>query len=109
MKKRKVKQTEMISMVIDDVVYHTKANKMHSLRKPYQPVNPNIIRSFMPGNIQKVFVKEGQQVKEGVELCVLEAMKMKNMILAPADGVVKRLHIKEGDIIPKDHPLVELR
>lgn len=99
----------MISLVVDDVVYTTRSNKMHSLRKPYKPINANIVKSFMPGNIQKVFVRKGQDVKEGAELCILEAMKMKNVILSPADGTIKRINIKEGDIVPKNHPLVELK
>ncbi len=98
-----------MTLVVDEVEYRTSANKMHLLRKPYKPVNPNVIKSFMPGNIQKVFVRQGQAVKEGAELCVLEAMKMKNVILAPADGTIKRINVKEGDIVPKNHPLVELR
>ncbi len=109
MKKRKGKEGEIISLVVDDAQYKTMSNKMHRLRKPYKPVNPNIVTSFMPGNIQKVFVRQGQTVSEGTELCILEAMKMKNLILAPADGVIKRINIKEGDIVPKNHPLVELK
>jgi len=48
-------------------------------------------------------------VKEGSELCILEAMKMKNIILAPEDGVIKRVNIKEGDIVAKHHALIELQ
>ncbi len=36
-------------------------------------------------------------------------MKMKNVILSPADGVIKRVNIKEGDIVAKNHALVELQ
>lgn len=109
MKKRKGKDNESIALVVDEVQYTTYANKMHRLRKPYRPADPNVVTSFMPGNIQKVFVRKGQEVKEGSELCILEAMKMKNVILAPADGTVKRINIREGDIVPKNHPLVELK
>ncbi len=109
MKKRKKGKKDSFRLVVDDVTYITNPNKMFTLRKPYSPANPNIVSSFMPGNIQKVFVKKGQAVKEGEELCILEAMKMKNVILAPADGTVKKVNIKEGDIVPKNHPLVELQ
>ncbi len=109
MKKQKGKDKEMISLVVDDVTYTTLPNKMHSQRKAYVPANPNIVRSFMPGNIQKVFVRKGQAVKEGDELCILEAMKMKNVLLAPVDGSIKKINIKEGDIVAKNHPLVELK
>ncbi len=109
MKKLKVKKKEFINLMVDDVTYKTLPNKMHTLRKPYKPINPKIIRSFMPGNIQKVFIKNGQKVKEGAELCILEAMKMKNVIIAPAEGIIKKINIREGDIVPKNHPLVELK
>ncbi len=95
--------------MVDDVEYITLPNRMHLQRKPYKPVNPNIVLSFMPGNIQKVFVRKGQKVKEGAELCILEAMKMKNVIVSPADGVIKSVNIREGDVVPKNHALVELK
>ena len=109
MKKRKINKKELITLVVDDVEYTTLPNKMHLQRKPYQPANPNIVLSFMPGNIQKVYVRKGQKVKEGAELCILEAMKMKNVIVAPADGTIKSVNIREGDMVPKNHPLVELK
>jgi len=109
MKKRKGKKTENILLNVDDVEYTTLPNKKYQQRKPYTPLNPKVVTSFMPGNIQKVFVKKGQKVKEGSELCILEAMKMKNIILAPEDGVIKRVNIKEGDIVAKHHALIELQ
>lgn len=109
MKKRKGKKTENILLNVDNVEYTTLPNKKYQQRKPYTPLNPKVVTSFMPGNIQKVFVKKGQKVKEGSELCILEAMKMKNIILAPEDGVIKRVNIKEGDIVAKHHALIELQ
>ncbi len=108
MKKRKGDK-DQIALMVDDVIYTTRPNKKYSQRKPYKPANPKIITSFMPGNIPKVMVKPGQDVKEGDELCILEAMKMKNIILAPADGKIKRVNVKEGDVVPKNHALVELK
>ncbi len=108
MKKRKGDK-EQIALMVDDVIYTTRPNRTYNQRKPYKPANPKIITSFMPGNIPKVMVKQGQDVKEGDELCILEAMKMKNIILAPADGKIKRINVKEGDVVPKNHPLVELK
>ena len=45
----------------------------------------------MPGNIIRVEVKEGDQIKAGQLLVVLEAMKMENEILAPHDGTVAQV------------------
>lgn len=50
----------------------------------------------MPGTIVKLPVKAGQEVKKGDLLCVFEAMKMENEILAPRDGVVKSVALNEG-------------
>ncbi len=109
MKKRKGKKEDKFLLVVDDVEYNTHPNKKYRQRKPYTPLNPKVVTAFMPGNIPQVFVKKGQKIKEGSELCVLEAMKMKNVILSPADGVIKRVNVKEGDIVAKHHALVELQ
>jgi biotin carboxyl carrier protein len=51
-------------------------------------------------------VKEGDKVKEGDILMHLEAMKMKNRVLSPFDGVVKKIYVKEGEIVPKNFLMV---
>jgi biotin carboxyl carrier protein len=96
-------------LVVDDAVYETRLNKMYASRKPYSPANPMEVRSFMPGNIQEVFVKKGEAVEEGSRLCILEAMKMKNVIIAPVAGTVKKMNVKVGDKVPKNFVLVELK
>ena len=50
----------------------------------------------MPGTIVKLPVKAGDSVKKGDLLCVFEAMKMENEILAPRDGVVKSVAVAQG-------------
>ena len=50
----------------------------------------------MPGNILKVTVTEGQAVKEGDLLVILEAMKMENEIFAPCAGTVKQVLVQKG-------------
>jgi glutaconyl-CoA/methylmalonyl-CoA decarboxylase subunit gamma len=106
--KRKKDEKEFARLVVDDAVYETHLNRMHTNRKPYTPINPKLVRSFMPGNIQEVFVAEGDAVEEGSRLCILEAMKMKNVIVAPMDGKVKKIPVKVGDKVPKNFVLVEL-
>ncbi len=106
--KRKKDEKEYARLVVDDAVYETQLNRMHINRKPYSPIDPKMVRSFMPGNIQEVFVKEGDAVEEGSRLCILEAMKMKNVIVAPFDGRVKKINVKVGDKVPKNFALVEM-
>lgn len=56
-----------------------------------------VIVAQMPGVIQKVYVKAGDEVKAGDPLCVLVAMKMENEIRTPIDGVVKEVYIVDTD------------
>ncbi len=56
-----------------------------------------VIVAQMPGVIQKVYVKAGEEVKAGTPLCVLVAMKMENEIRSPIDGVVKEVYITAND------------
>ncbi len=60
----------------------------------------------MPGNILKVNVTQGQAVKEGEVLCVLEAMKMENEILAPKAGTVTQVLVTKGSTVDTGAPLV---
>ena len=54
------------------------------------------IKCPMPGNIAKINVKVGDTVKSGTILCILEAMKMENELLAPGDGVVFTVNTTQG-------------
>jgi biotin carboxyl carrier protein len=60
----------------------------------------------MPGNILKVNVTVGQSVKEGDLLCVLEAMKMENEILAPKAGTVTQVLVSKGSTVDTGAALV---
>ena len=64
--------------------------------------------SPMPGTILKVNVKEGDTVKAGDSIVILEAMKMENDITAPKDGVVKALYVTAGQAVAKDDALFEV-
>ena len=60
----------------------------------------------MPGNILKVNVAAGQAVKEGDVLCILEAMKMENEIMAPKTGSVTQVLVQKGSTVDTGAPLV---
>lgn len=68
----------------------------------------NDIKAPMPGLILEVQVKEGQTVKEGDYLLVLEAMKMENTLTAPRDGVVKSISAMKGQSVDKNQLLIEM-
>lgn len=62
----------------------------------------------MPGKIVKVVVEEGQSIKAGDVLLVLEAMKMQNEITADADGTVKAVNVEAGQNVKVKESLVIL-
>lgn len=68
----------------------------------------NQVNAPMPGLILEVMVHEGQEVKQGDPLLVLEAMKMENTIVAPRQGIVKNLLVEAGQTADKNQLLLEL-
>ena len=64
------------------------------------------VNAPMPGNILKVNVQNGQAVKAGQVLVVLEAMKMENEIMAPKDGTVTQVLVSKGSTVDTGAPLV---
>jgi biotin carboxyl carrier protein len=67
----------------------------------------NLLKAPMPGLVLKVLVTEGQSVKKGDGLLILEAMKMENIIKATSDGMVKKIHIEEKNIVDKNQKMIE--
>ena len=60
----------------------------------------------LPGNIFAIKVKEGDAVKAGDVLIVIEAMKMENDVCAPSDGVVKQIVVAKGQMVATGDTLV---
>ena len=61
----------------------------------------------MPGLVKSIAVKEGQEVKAGEALCMVEAMKMENVLLAERDVTVKKILAKQGDSLAVDAVIME--
>jgi len=64
------------------------------------------MKAPMPGLVVDVRVKEGDAVKKGDALVVLQAMKMENILKCPSDVVVKKIHVKKDDVIEKNQILI---
>jgi biotin carboxyl carrier protein len=62
----------------------------------------------MPGKVIKVNVSAGQKVTKGEVLVVVESMKMENALAALANGVVKSVTVKAGQMVDTDKVMVEL-
>ncbi len=94
--------------IVDGVTYKTQFTSKFEERKAWERPNPKHIKSHIPGTILEIFVKEGQEVKAGESLLILEAMKMKNQIEMPFDGIVKKIHVKEGEKVPNRLLMLEI-
>ena len=68
----------------------------------------NVFRSPMPGVIVSVAVSEGDQVVTGDEVCVLEAMKMQQVLRADWTGIVKTVHVLAGQQVQDGDPIIDL-
>ena len=66
------------------------------------------VKSPLPGIIISVDVKEGQAVKRGQKVAVIEAMKMENDILAEADGTITAVHTRTGDSVLEGADIVTI-
>ena len=64
-------------------------------------VNAPLVGTFYarPGEDEAPFVNLGDRVKKGQVLCILEAMKVMNEIKSPSDGVVRKIHMKDGEAV----------
>jgi propionyl-CoA carboxylase alpha chain len=71
------------------------------------PDTSKFLLSPMPGLLASVAVSEGQEIKTGEALAVVEAMKMENVLRATRDGTVKTLHAKAGDSLRVDQKIIE--
>lgn len=61
----------------------------------------------MPGLVVSIAVAEGQEIKAGEPLAIVEAMKMENILRAERDAVVKKVHVKKGDSLAVDAVIME--
>jgi acetyl-CoA carboxylase biotin carboxylase subunit len=99
----------------DDTYYvRSKFAQRKIVRLPRYPRRAGVgehetANSPMPGQVLRILVVEGQHVKPGDHLMVLEAMKMEQTIKTTIDGVVKSVLVKPGDIVAPGQMLVEIQ
>ena len=72
------------------------------------PAGATAVNSPMPGTVMSIAVKPGDSVKAGDVLCILEAMKMENEIVAPKDATVASVNVNQGQSVNSGDLLVSL-
>ncbi len=97
------------SLNIEGSKYYTYLTNKFENREKWEKPNEKTIKSYIPGKIVKIDVKEGQKVKNGDTLFILEAMKMKNKIVAPFNGTILKVHVKKNENVPKNKLIVEFK
>jgi len=66
------------------------------------------IAAGMAGNVWKVLVKEGDEVKAGQDVAILESMKMEIPVVSEFDGTVTKVNVQEGDFVNDDDTVAEV-
>lgn len=106
-------EEKKLSVKINNTVYHLDIKDkyddlLHSLGLDnLASKKVNDIKAPMPGMVLNILVSEGQEVKKGDALIVLEAMKMENILKSPSDGVVKKIAITKGIAVEKNQLLIQ--
>ncbi|MGE5412272.1 MAG: acetyl-CoA carboxylase biotin carboxyl carrier protein subunit [Clostridiales bacterium] len=99
---------ELNKLIVDDTPYLTQITTKFSKRKAYSPVNLKKVCAVIPGIILEIYVKKGEIVQRGDKLLTLEAMKMKNVIVAQASGPIKSVCVENGVMVTKGQLLLEI-
>jgi biotin carboxyl carrier protein len=76
--------------------------------KPLKTFKSGSMKSFIPGNIKKIYYRVNDKVQEGDIVLIHEAMKMENEIRAPKSGIIRNIGVNEGDNILANHLLFEI-
>lgn len=93
---------------VETLVYDQSQFKYKKFMAPPKKIDyAKSIISPMPGAIVSVAVEVGQQVTDGQELLIIEAMKMQNIIKAQIDGKIKKINVKPGESVAVDQLLIE--
>jgi len=107
------KQTDFFSLTYLDYVFNcifldkfTAKFNNYMLEEDVEDLSKFLLAP-MPGKIVSINVKEGQKIKSGENILVLEAMKMENMITSTKDTTIKKINIKKGEAVEVDQILIE--
>ena len=92
------------------IVASPEAARLRALIPERPPADTSrLVLSPMPGLVVSLAVAEGQEIKAGEAIAIVEAMKMQNIIRAERDGIVARVHVQAGASVAADEVLAELK
>ncbi len=77
-------------------------------RREDEVAGGGVVKALMPGRVVRVLVAKGDTVRKGAGLLILEAMKMENEIVAPADGVIDELFVTPGQTVESGAELMHI-
>jgi len=108
-----IARSYQVKQVGDEIFVHSPTASLSINRLPRHPrpasaTQRESANSPMPGQVLRVLVREGQQVKIGDSLVVLEAMKMEQTIRTTIDGVVKSILVVTGQVVAPGQMLVQI-
>lgn len=98
---------EIRTLIVEGTEYRTRFTRKFPPSKSWNRPDRKKVMAFIPGTIYRVLVESGQRVHEGDILVILEAMKMRNQVKAELSGKIKLVNVKEGEVVPKEHLLIE--
>jgi len=105
--KNYIVNSEAHTYKVEIIDAETKFQKMK--QKDDMDNGDNTIISPMPGKIVKILVKEGQQLEAGDTAIIISAMKMESEFKVKRAGVVKKINVKEGDIVEGGKKLIVVK
>lgn len=101
-------------ILVNNVSYYfsietpTSYKRKQYLDKKFKDSKEGLLQAPMPGKILEILAEEGNEVKAGDPVIILEAMKMQNEISIPRSGRIKDIKVQPGDSVMKDDVLLEL-
>ena len=101
--------TGNIVLVVDQTPYQTRSTTKFARHRIFQRQDPKKILAHIPGLIVEICCKPGDRIQREDRLAVLEAMKMKNALLATHPGIIEAVHVKPGQMVAKNQLLISLK